>query len=67
MVREKRPELVHRKGAIFHHVGATPHTSLATRQKILRLGWKVKLHPPYDPDLAPSDYYLFPSFAELLE
>ena len=59
VVKEKRPELVNRKGVIFHHDNATPHTSLATRQKLLRLGWKVMLHPPYSPDLAPSDYYLF--------
>ena len=58
-VNEKRPELVNREGVIFHHDNATPHTSLTTRQKLLRLGWEVMLHPPYSPDLAPSDYYLF--------
>ena len=55
VVKEKRSELVHRKGVIFHHYNATPHTFLATRQKLLRLGWEVILHPPYNPDLAPSD------------
>ena len=30
-VKEKRPESVNRKGVIFHHDKATPHTSLATR------------------------------------
>ena len=58
---EKRPELVNRKGVIFHHNNATPHTSLATRQKSLRLGWEMMLHPPYSSDLAPSDHYLFRS------
>ena len=65
-VKEKRPELVNRKGVIFHHDNATPHTSLATRQKLLRLGWEVMLHPPYSPDLAPSDYYLFRSLQNSL-
>ena len=60
-VKEKRPELVNCKGVIFHHDNATPHTSLATRQQLLRLGWDVMLHPPYSPHLAPSDYYLFRS------
>ena len=37
-VEEKRTELVNRKGIIFDHDNATPHTSLATRRKLLRLG-----------------------------
>ena len=53
MVNEKRPELVNRKGVIFHDDNVTPDTSLATRQKLLKLGWEVMLHPPYSPDLAP--------------
>ena len=60
-VKEKRPEFVNRKGVIFHHDNAKLHTSLATHQKLLRLGWEVMLHPPYSPDLASSDYYLFRS------
>ena len=28
-------------------------------QKLLGVGWDVVLHPPYSPDLALSDYYLF--------
>ena len=40
-VKEKGTELVNRKSIIFHYSNATPHTSLATRQKLLRLGWEV--------------------------
>ena len=43
---KKRPELVNREDVIFHHDNATPHISVATRQKLLRLGWAVMLHPP---------------------
>ena len=32
----------------------------------LRLGWEVMLHPPYSPDLASSDYYLFRSLKDSL-
>ena len=37
-----------------------------TRQKLRELGWEVLLHPPYSPDLAPSDYHLFLSMANEL-
>ena len=65
-VNEKQPELVNR--VIFHDDNVTPHTYLATRQKLLKLGWEVMLHPPYSysPDLAPSDYYLFRSLQNSL-
>ena len=65
-VKEKRPELVNRKGVIFRYDNATPHTSLATRQKLLRFGWKVMLHPPYVQYVEPSDYYLFRSLQNSL-
>ncbi|KAG6795134.1 Ammar1 transposase [Apis mellifera caucasica] len=65
-VEEKRPELTNRKGVVFHHDDARPHTSLVTRQKLLELGWDVLPHPPYSPDLAPSDYFLFRSLQNSL-
>ena len=30
-----------------------------TSQKLLQLGWEVLTHPPYSPDIAPSDFHLF--------
>ena len=61
-VEEKRPELTNRKGVVFHNDNASPHT----RQKLLELGWDVLPHPPYSPDLAPSDYFLFRSLQNSL-
>ena len=58
-IKEKRPELANRKGIVFHHDNARPHTSLQTRKKLAELGWDILLHPPYSPDIAPSDFYLF--------
>lgn len=66
-IAKKRPEISNRKGVVSHHGNARPHTSLMTRQKLTDLGWEVLTHPPYSPDLAPSDYYLFRSLQNSLD
>ncbi|XP_025265532.1 histone-lysine N-methyltransferase SETMAR-like [Camponotus floridanus] len=60
-MKEKRPSLVNRKGVIFHHDNARPHTSKMTLDKLKQLKWEILLHPPYSPDIAPSHYHLFRS------
>lgn len=65
-IDRKRPELVNRKGIVFQHDNARPHTSLETRRKLIELGWDVLVHPPYSPDLAPSDFHLFRSLQNSL-
>lgn len=61
----KRPQLLE-KGVIFHHDNARPHCSRLTSQKISDLGWVPLEHPPYSPDLAPSDFHLFRSLQHFL-
>ncbi|KOX74680.1 Histone-lysine N-methyltransferase SETMAR [Melipona quadrifasciata] len=39
---------------------------LLLQQKLLQFDWDVLPHPPYSPDLAPSDYYLFLSLKNSL-
>jgi len=39
---------------------APAHRALATRKKLAYLGFQCLDHPPYSPELAPSDYRLFP-------
>ena len=63
---KKHPELVNRKCIIFHEDNAKLHVSLMTRQKLLQLGWEVLIHPPYSPDIAPSDFHLFQSLQNSL-
>ena len=60
-MERKRPELINRKGVVFHHDNARPHTSLMTRQKLRELGWEVLMGSPYSPDITPTDYHLFRS------
>jgi histone-lysine N-methyltransferase SETMAR len=45
---------------------ATPHSSARTRDAIEHLGFSFLPHPPYSPDLAPSDFHLFPKLKEHL-
>lgn len=60
-IDEKRPSLANRKGIILQHDNARPHVSFVTQQKIAELGWEQLSHPPYSPDLAPSDFHFFRS------
>jgi histone-lysine N-methyltransferase SETMAR len=60
-LKEKCPHLVNRKGVVFHQEKARPHVSEMMQQKIKELNWEILDHPPYSPDLAPSDYHLFRS------
>jgi len=38
---------------------ARPHTAATTQNLITTFGWEQFDHPPYSPDLAPSDFHLF--------
>jgi len=48
------------KGVLFLHDNAPAHRTLATQKKLAFLGFHCLDHPPYSPDLAPSDNRLFP-------
>jgi histone-lysine N-methyltransferase SETMAR len=53
-------------GVRLHHDNARPHVSQQTKELIDNFGWDVIDHPPYSPDLAPSDFHLFPKLKEHL-
>lgn len=40
----------------------TAHTARSTLARAKELGFEVLEHPPYSPDIAPTDYYFFRSF-----
>ncbi|GFT99242.1 mariner Mos1 transposase [Trichonephila clavipes] len=47
------------KGVVFLHDNARPHTENVMKTLLRGFGWDVFDHPPYSPDLAPSDFHLF--------
>ncbi|GFN94034.1 histone-lysine N-methyltransferase SETMAR [Plakobranchus ocellatus] len=57
-IRRKRPGLL-RRGVVFQHDNATPHSANLTQQWLQRYGWEILPHPAHSPDLAPSDFHLF--------
>lgn len=58
-IKNKRPGLLS-KGVFLIHDNARPHSARITQEKLTNFRWQVFQHPPYSPDLAPSDYHLFP-------
>lgn len=64
-IKEKRPN---RQGqVILLHDNARPHSAALVKEALLELNWEVLQHPPYSPDLAPSDFYLFRSLANNIQ
>ena len=59
ILKEKRRQNF-TKVVLFLHDNAPAHQALATQKKLAYLGFQCLGHPPYSPDLAPSEYYLFP-------
>ena len=47
------------KGVVILHDNAHLHTSAHTVDTLQKLHFEVLKHPPYSPDLAPSDFHLF--------
>jgi len=44
----------------LHHDNAPAHTALSVQQFLAKNNMTVIPHPPYSPDLAPCDFFLFP-------
>jgi len=64
-VRRKWPELFANNSWILHHDNAPAHTALSVREFLATKQVTVLEHPAYSPDLAPSDFFLFPKIKEI--
>lgn len=65
VLKEKRPHLKKKK-VLFHHDNAPAHSSRVVMAKIKQLRYELLPHPPYSPDLAPCDFFLFPNLKKWL-
>ena len=58
--RRKRPVLFKSGQWHFHQDNAPVHNSILVTDYLSKMGIKTVPHPPYSPDLAPCDFWLFP-------
>lgn len=65
MVRAKLPSLapstLRNGGPVLLHDNASSHNAKKSVEHAQQLGFDVLPHPPYSPDLAPTDYHVFRS------
>ena len=66
-VREKRKELWETKSWLLHHDNAPAHNALSIRQFLAENNISVLEQPPYSPDLAPCDFFLFSKLKEVIK
>ena len=59
-VRRKRPDQWRNNTWLLHHDNAPAHAALLTRRFLTDNNMTVVPHHPCSPDLAPSDFFLFP-------
>ncbi|GBP82491.1 Histone-lysine N-methyltransferase SETMAR [Eumeta japonica] len=57
VVQKRRGKLS--RGVLFLQDNASVHTARVSRQALKDTGFSEIDHPPYSPDLVPSDYFLF--------
>ena len=59
-IRCKRLDVSEDSSWIFHHDNAPSHSSLIVTKFLAKHETKVIAQPPYSPDFAPCDFFLFP-------
>ncbi|UYV84976.1 SLC7A9 [Cordylochernes scorpioides] len=52
---------------ILHHDNARPHTAHLVTRFLAKNGTEILPQPPYSPDIAPNDFFLFPKLEAVLK
>jgi len=66
-VWEKRRELWETRSWLLHHDNAPAHNALVIREIFTKNNIAVLEQPPYSPNLASCDFFLFPKFKEVIK
>ena len=66
-IRQKRRVSCAGKTWILHHDNASAHTALGVKQFLVSKEITTLHQPPYSPDLAPCDFFLFPKLKGILK
>ena len=59
-IRRKRPDLWKDNSWILHHDNAPAHKAIIVNEFLAKNSTNLIEQPPYSPDLAPADFFLFP-------
>jgi histone-lysine N-methyltransferase SETMAR len=59
-LRRARPDKAKSGNWFFPHDDAPFHSATIVKQFLAKKSVTLHYHPPYSPDLAPMDYFLFP-------
>ncbi|UYV72519.1 hypothetical protein LAZ67_9003524 [Cordylochernes scorpioides] len=64
---KKRPEKWTNGDWILHHDNARPHTAHLVTSFLAKNRTEILPQPPYSPDIAPNDFFLFPKLKAVLK
>ena len=56
-----------KKKVLFHQDNPPCHKSMKTMVKLNELSFELLPHPPYSPNLAPNDYWIFADLKKILQ
>ncbi|UYV60744.1 hypothetical protein LAZ67_1002091 [Cordylochernes scorpioides] len=66
-IRKKRPEKWISGEWMLHHDNAPAHRALSVGDFLTKNSMLTMPHPPYSPDLAPNNFFLFPRMKSVLK
>jgi hypothetical protein len=67
VVRRHHPEKWHSGNWILHHNNAPAHRAVTTNEFLAKHNILSLPQPPYSPDLAPCDFFLFPQLKKTMK